>query len=145
MLSMKCKYALKALVVLASENRKLSSGIIAEKARVPAKFLEAILTDLRKADTLVSERGAYGGHMLKGSPEKIMLGHVIRAMDGMLAPIPCASTYYYKKCEDCTDEKICVIRHAMLEVRSKISDVLDGLSLEDLINMSPKKKQQLFW
>lgn len=142
---MKCKYALKALVVLASENRKLSSAMIAQKARVPAKFLEAILTDLRKAGALVSERGAYGGHMLKGAPEKIMLGHVMRAMDGMLAPIPCASTYYYKKCDDCTDEDVCVIRRAMLEVRGKISEVLDALSLEDLINMSPKKKQQLFW
>lgn len=145
MLSMKCKYALNALVVLAAEGTKMPSSAIAQKARVPAKFLEAILTDLRKADALTSERGAHGGHKLKGAPEKIMIGHVVRAMDGMLAPIPCASTFYYKKCDDCVDEKICVIRHAMTEVRNKIADVLDGMSLEDLINMSPKKKQQLFW
>ncbi len=145
MLTMKCKYALKALVVLAAEGEKMPSKAIAKKARVPIKFLEAILTDLKKAGALKSERGAHGGHSLKKEPEKIMLGQVIRAMDGMLAPIPCASTYYYKKCKDCTQEDVCVIRHAMLEVRNKIADVLDGLSVTDLINMSPKKKQQLFW
>ena len=145
MLTMKCKYALKALVVLAAEGGKMPSKAIAKKARVPVKFLEAILTDLKKAGALKSERGAHGGHSLKKEPEKIMLGQVIRAMDGMLAPIPCASTYYYKKCKDCTHEDVCVIRHAMLEVRNKIADVLDGLSVADLLNMSPKKKQQLFW
>src|SRR5437762_3903584 len=104
MLTMKCKYALKALVVLASsEEPKLASKIIAKKARVPIKCLEAILTDLRKAGALKSERGAHGGHSLKKEPEKIMLGQVVRAMDGMLAPVPCASTFYYKKCKDCTN------------------------------------------
>lgn len=145
MLTMKCKYALKALVVLASEEQKLSSKIIAKKARVPIKFLEAILTDLKKAGALKSERGAHGGHTLKKDAKDIMLGQVVRAIDGMLAPVPCASTFYYKKCRDCTNEDICVIRHAMLDVRNKTSEVLDGISLADLVNMSPKKKQLLFW
>ena len=145
MLSMKCKYALKALVVLATTEGTLPSKAIAKKARVPIKFLEAILTDLRKADTLTSSRGASGGHILKKPETAIKLGQVVRALDGMLAPIPCASTFYYKKCRDCVHEDICVIRTAMLEVRNKISDVLDGLSLQDLVDMSPKKQQQLFW
>jgi len=145
MLTKKCKYALKALVVLASEEKKLPSRTIAAKAKVPLKFLEAILTGLKKHDIIKSERGAFGGHILKKEPQKIMLGEVIRAVDGMLAPIPCASTFYYKKCSDCRDEQICVIRHAMLEVRNGIAKVLDGMSLQDLLEMSPKKKQQLFW
>ena len=145
MLSMKCKYALKALVVLATTEGTLPSKAIAAKARVPLKFLEAILTDLRKADALTSSRGAAGGHVLKKSADDIMLGEVVRSVDGMLAPIPCASTFYYKKCDDCLDEKVCVIRRAMLEVRNKIAEVLDGLSLQDLVNMSPKKQQQIFW
>jgi Rrf2 family protein len=145
MLTMKCKYALKALVVLAAAGEKMPSKEIAKKARVPIKFLEAILTDLKRADALKSERGAQGGHSLKTTPDKIKLGQVVRAIDGMLAPIPCASTFYYKKCIDCTNEEACVIRHAMLEVRNKIAEVLDGMTLEDLVNMSPKKKQQIFW
>lgn len=145
MLTMKCKYALKALVVLAAADEKMPSKVIAKKARVPEKFLEAILTELKKAGTIKSERGAFGGHRLKKPPEKIMVGHVVRVIDGMLAPIPCASTYYYKKCSDCTQEKVCVIRHAMLDVRNKISEVLDSMSLKDLVEMSPKKKQQIFW
>lgn len=145
MLTMKCKYALKALVVLADEGAKLPSKAIAKKARVPLKFLEAILTDLKKAGVLKSERGAHGGHMLKKDPEKIIVGQVIRAIDGRLAPIPCASTFYYKKCSDCSHEDFCVIRHAMQDVRNKIAETLDGMTLADLVNMSPKKKQHLYW
>jgi Rrf2 family protein len=145
MLTMKCKYALKALVVLAAEEKKLRSKAIAEKAKVPPKFLEAILTQLKEAGIIRSERGAQGGHMLNMLPAKIKVGDVIRNVDGMLAPLPCASTYYYKKCDDCDNEQYCVIRHAMLDVRNKISEVLDGMTLQDLIDMSPKKKQQIFW
>jgi Rrf2 family protein len=145
MLTMKCKYALKALVVLAATDEKLASKAIAKKASVPVKFLEAILTELKRAGVIVSTRGAFGGHKLKGDPAKIMLGHVIRAIDGMLAPIPCASTFYYKKCKDCDHEQVCVIRTAMLDVRNKVAEVLDGMSLKDLVEMSPKKKQQIFW
>jgi Rrf2 family protein len=145
MLTMKCKYALKAMVVLAAEGQKLSSRAIAEKAHVPVKFLEAILTELKQEGLIKTERGAQGGHMLNAAPSKVMAGQVVRAIDGMLAPVPCASTFYYKKCDDCEHEDTCVIRHAMLEVRNKISSVLDGLSLKDLIDMSPQKRQKIFW
>ncbi|MEZ0262807.1 MAG: Rrf2 family transcriptional regulator [Alphaproteobacteria bacterium] len=145
MLTMKCKYALKAMVVLAAEGKKLSSRAIAEKARVPVKFLEAILTELKQEGLIKTERGAQGGHMLNATPAKVMAGQVVRAIDGMLAPIPCASTFYYKKCDDCEHEEVCVIRQAMLEVRNNISTVLDGLSLKDLIDMSPKQRQKIFW
>ena len=145
MLTMKCKYALKALVVLASADDKMASKAIAKKARVPEKFLEAILTELKKNGAIVSSRGAFGGHRLAKPANKLMVGQVMRGIDGMLAPIPCASTFYYKKCKDCTHENVCVIRTAMLEVRNKISDVLDGMSIHDLVQMSPKERQKIFW
>jgi len=145
MMTMKCKYAIKALVVLADEHEKLSSRVIAKKAKVPIKFLEAILTDLKKAGILKSERGAHGGHTLKKEPDQIVLGQVIRAIDGMIAPIPCASTFYYKKCRDCAHEDFCVIRHAMQDVRNKTATYLDNTTLADMINWSPRKKQHMFW
>ncbi len=142
---MKCKYALKALVVLAAAEDKMPSKAIAKKAKVPEKFLEAILTELKKNGAITSERGAFGGHRLAKPPAKIMVGHIIRAIDGMLAPVSCASTFYYKKCRDCTHEEVCVIRHAMLEVRNQLSDKLDGMSVQNLLDMSPKQKQKIFW
>jgi Rrf2 family protein len=145
MLTMKCKYALKALVVLAAAEDKLPSREIAKKAKVPEKFLEAILTELKKSGSIKSERGAFGGHRIGKPANKIMVGHVIRGIDGALAPVSCASTYYYKKCSDCTHEKTCVIRHAMLEVRNKIADTLDSMSIQDLIEMSPQQKKKIFW
>jgi Rrf2 family protein len=145
MLTMKCKYALKALVVLASSEEQLASKSIAKKAKVPEKFLEAILTELKKNGAITSTRGAFGGHRLAKPPNKIMVGQVIRAIDGMLAPITCASTFYYKKCKDCQHENVCVIRTAMLQVRNKIADVMDNMSIQDLVEMSPRQRQKIFW
>jgi Rrf2 family protein len=145
MLTMKCKYALKALVVLAASEEQLPSKVIAKKAKVPEKFLEAILTELKKNGSISSTRGAFGGHRLAKPPGKIMVGQVIRGIDGMLAPVSCASTYYYKKCKDCQHENVCVIRTAMLEVRNKIAEVMDNMSIEDLVNMSPRQRQKIFW
>ncbi|WP_204307735.1 Rrf2 family transcriptional regulator, partial [Klebsiella pneumoniae] len=54
--------------------------------------------------------------------------HVVRVLDGPLAPIPCASRTQYQRCEDC-NEATCEVRHMMLEVRQAIADVLDNRSL----------------
>jgi DNA-binding IscR family transcriptional regulator len=64
-----------------------------------------------------------------------MVGHVIRVLDGPLAPISCASKAYYQKCEDCTDEATCQVRLVMLEVRNAIAGILDTLSVEKMRKM----------
>jgi Rrf2 family protein len=145
MLTMKCKYALKALVVLAASEEQLASKVIAKKAKVPEKFLEAILTELKKSGAISSSRGAFGGHRLAKPANKVTVGSVVRSIDGMLAPVPCASTYYYKKCKDCSHESVCVIRSAMLQVRNKTAEVLDNMTVQDLVEMSPKQRQNIFW
>jgi Rrf2 family protein len=145
MLTMKCKYALKALVVLAAADEQLASKTIAKKAKVPEKFLEAILTELKKSGAISSSRGAFGGHRLAKPANKVTVGSVVRSIDGMLAPVPCASTYYYKKCKDCNHESVCVIRSAMLQVRNKTAEVLDNMTVQDLVEMSPKQRQNIFW
>ena len=63
-----------------------------------------------------------------GRPREIKIGHVVRVLDGPLAPIPCASRTQYQRCEDC-DEATCQVRHMMLEVRQAIAEVLDNRSL----------------
>ena len=68
-----------------------------------------------------------------------MLGEVIRTMDGMLAPIHCASVNSYEKCDDCVDENACAIRHAMIEVRNAISGVLDQKSLAEMVKTQVRK------
>ncbi len=133
MLSMKAKYTLRALMVMAGHDKKmLASKAIAQEADVPQKFLETILQVLRQGGYVDSRRGIFGGYFLAKSPDEIMVGNVIRLMDGPLAPIRCASVTAYQKCEDCHDEKKCAIRRVMVEVRNAIADVLDRKSLRDL-------------
>lgn len=134
MLSMKAKYALRALMVLArNEKRMLQIKTIAKEADVPQKFLEAILVELKNHGLVASKRGILGGYFLAKPAADINLGGVIRIVDGPLAPIRCASLTAYQKCDDCEDEKTCAIRKTMLEVRHAIADVLDNKSIKELI------------
>jgi Rrf2 family protein len=132
MLSMKAKYALRALTTLARHQpATVPARQIAQQARVPEKFLELILLDLRHAGFVRSRRGPDGGHGLARTPEAIGLGDVIRAIDGPLAPIRCASLTAYRPCGDCPDPEACAVRSLMTDVRDAIASVLDRRSLRD--------------
>jgi Rrf2 family protein len=136
MLSMKAKYALKALIILASQPKKrFQTGKLAEEAGIPMKFLEAIMVELKTHGLLDSKRGATGGHTLAKPPKEINIGDIMRIIDGPLAPVRCASLTSYKKCDDCTDEANCRIRFVMREVREAMSSVLDKKTLDDLVTL----------
>ncbi len=137
MLSMKGKYGLKALYHLAG----LPPGVmaqsveIAEKHAISKKFLDAILADLRHSGFVQTRKGRGGGYCLTRSPDSIMVGHVLRVLDGPLAPIHCASRTAYQRCHDCADENACAVRLTMLEVREAIAAVLDNKSLTAMRQM----------
>jgi Rrf2 family protein len=136
MLSMKAKYALRALMVMTQNEKKmLSSKVIAEKANAPSKFLDNILQELRHHGVVDSKRGIFGGYFLVRPAEDLSLGDIVRMIDGMLAPVPCASVTAYRRCDDCEDEATCKIRYVMLSVREAISNVLDTLSLKSLAHL----------
>ena len=134
MLSMKAKYAIRALIVLAKNpNKTLQTKTIAKDADAPQKLLETILLDLKNHGIVASKRGVFGGYYLSHAPKDILVGNIIRIIDGPLAPIRCASITAYQKCDDCVDEKTCEIRKVMLEVRNAISGVLDDRSLAEMM------------
>ena len=130
MLTKKGKYGLKALVHLSQlpAGQLAFVGDIATANRIPKKFLDAILGELRNAGFVQSRKGKDGGYRLAKPAAEIKIGHVVRVLDGPLAPIPCASRTQYQPCDDC-DEATCQIRHMMLEVRQAIAGVLDNRSL----------------
>jgi Rrf2 family protein len=137
MLTMKAKYGIRALAHMASEPERVwSARHIAEQAGIPFKFLEAILLELRQSKLIESKRGLLGGHRLAKPPEKISIASIIRTLDEMIAPIPCASLYKYVPCADCKQPAACEIRHLMTDVRNAMSEILDSRTLADLI---PKK------
>jgi Rrf2 family protein len=135
MLTAKGKYSLKALAHLAAlDTQAMTQAIdIAEANGIPKKFLDAILGDLRNAGIVQSQKGPGGGYRLARVPSEIRIGHVIRTIDGPLAPIACASRTAYQPCRDCSDVRACGVRLMMTKVRDAISDVLDRVTLADLI------------
>ncbi len=135
MLTQKAKYGLRALCVLAAEagsRRPMPIHDVADKAHVPHKFLEAILLDLRRHGFVESRRGKAGGYAMARSPAEVRVSDIIRALDGPLAPIPCASLTAYQACLDCADPPTCAIQRLMRQVRDATAAVLDGTTLADL-------------
>lgn len=135
MLSQKSRYALRALLYLAEqpEGKPVLIADIAATQQVPRKFLEAILIDLKKAGFVTSQRGRGGGYALAKGAAAISFGDVIRAIDGPLALVPCASVNFYQRCGDCHDERTCAIRRIMAQVRNDTARVLEGTSLADAV------------
>ena len=135
MLSKKTKYGLNALLNLAKkfdQGPVLISDLSSEE-RIPQKFLEAILLDLKKHGVLDSKKGKGGGYMLSKLPKDIKVGQIVRVLDGPLAPVSCVSQTAYRKCDECREESCCGLRIVMKEVRDSIANILDNTSLEDVL------------
>ena len=148
MLTKKAKYALQALLQLARENGQSPVLIseLAQRERIPKKFLELILLYLKKHGILQSKKGKGGGYFLGKAPAAITMGQVIRILDGPLAPLPCVSQTAYMKCQECKDEKTCGIRMVMKEVRDETARILDGTTLADVLQQMatiPKKEKRM--
>jgi Rrf2 family protein len=135
MLSKRAKYGIRALVHLAQLQGEGPIQIrdISEQLGIPRKFLEAILLDLRNEGILQSRKGKEGGYLMERSPDTITLGRVIRLIDGPLAAVPCVSQTAYARCDDCPDEKQCVIRWIMKDVRDSTAKILDQTTLDQLV------------
>jgi Rrf2 family protein len=135
-LSKRGEYGLRAMIALAStgtagEFPTIQIREIAAREQMPAKFLEQILLSLRNAGLLHSKMGVGGGYHLAKAPDEISLGHIVRVLDGPLAPVKCVSQMAYEPC-GCPDEETCGLRLVMGDVRNAIASVLDNTTLADV-------------
>lgn len=141
-LSKRGEYALRALIDLGIAQElgrsMVSISELAAKERMPVKFLERILLDLKQAGFLDSKRGKSGGYFLRKSMDKISVGEVVRYIDGPLAPIACVSQTAYERCT-CPDEVHCGLRMLMLDVRNAIANILDNYTLADTVEVTLRK------
>src|ERR1700759_455065 len=144
MLSMRTRYAIKALISLATENTREPVLIsdLAERERIPKKFLELILLDLKAMGVVASRKGKHGGYFLRETPADIKLGRVIRGMEGPPALLPCVSQTQYERCEDCKDEMVCGLRLVFKDVRDATAKILDNTSLADVLARIDREKVQ---
>ncbi len=140
------KYALKALIYIAQHQASdgfVKAHDIAEKGGIPKtkekdkekpkqKFIEQILSDLKKGRILGSRQGNVGGYYFLKKPNEVTLAEVYRLIEGPIALVPCASKNFYEKCDDCPDENMCSIRHALIQVRDETLKILEKKNIADL-------------
>lgn len=136
MISQRAKYALRALNVLAraTPGEPVQIPDIAEQQRIPKKFLEQILLELKRAGIVESKRGKQGGYLLLRAASDITYGEVLRLVDGPVAPLPCLSLSAYRRCEDCAGEQDCEVRHVFSRVADETRAVLFSTSLADAVS-----------
>jgi len=122
---------------MARHQRSWSIQELSAQENIPIKFLEQILLALRHAGYLSAKRGVGGGYTLRRRPAEISVGDVIRAMDGPIAPVPCAAASPTESCT-CPDPRACPLRLLMVDVRVQISAILDTKTIDDLARMVPE-------
>ena len=144
MISMKTKYALKALAALAESQERGSLQIaeLASSENIPKKFLEAILLALRNQGILASRKCPGGGYTLAVAPASLTIGRIVRSFEGDLAPVQCLGDSAPAKCPECADLASCGIRLVMAEVKQAVCSVLDRTTLADMIDRSAVERQK---
>ena len=144
-LSKKAEYALRAAIhlgIAAEMGLPVVSGVeLADANRLPLKFIERILQELREAGIVETKRGKLGGYTLATPPDKIRIGDLVRLMDGRLAPICCASEFAYQRCT-CPDEDHCGLRMLMIDVRNAIANILDRYTLAQVVEVTLRKMRR---
>ena len=103
----------------------VSLAEIADHEDLPRPYLEQLVTSLREAGLVQSTRGAHGGYELTREPEGIRMGEVLRALEGPLAPMVCASEDPVHA-EACGRVGFCTVNPLWVRVRSAVSEALDA-------------------
>ncbi|MBU4252782.1 MAG: Rrf2 family transcriptional regulator [Candidatus Omnitrophica bacterium] len=142
-LTYKGDYALKALLDLATHYEYGLSTIhdIAKRINAPVKFLEQVLLDLKKGGFVESRRGNVGGYLLSRHPGKIVLGDVVRFIDGPTEPIACVESDY----SGCTDIYKCIFRKIWQDVAKATLGIIDNITFEDLVNKLQVNEEALLY
>ncbi len=127
---------MKALIHLASQEsqEKVQISSISEREKIPRKFLESIMLELKKAGYLGSRKGKGGGYYLLKDAATISISEVYRVLEGPIAPVPCVSLNFYEKCEDCKNEATCEVHLLMVKVRDSALDIYNNTFISDLIS-----------
>jgi Rrf2 family protein len=127
-ISAKVDYGTRALLALADRGEPATAEALAEDQGLPARFLGAILIDLRRAGIVSSQRGAEGGYRLARPASDITIAEIMRALDGPLAEVrglrPEAAHY---------DGAAAHLQDVWVAVRASLRNVLERVSLEDVV------------
>jgi Rrf2 family protein len=138
--SSKCYYAIRAIYALAEHSglEPMKIAEIAERERIPIRFLEVILSQLKGRGFVRSRRGADGGYFLARPADSLTIGEIMRSIDGPIAPVDCVSQTQPK---ECAFHGACHFYGFWGRVRQAISDVVDQTTFADLIRENQERKR----
>jgi Rrf2 family protein len=116
---------------------------IAQRQKIPMKFLFQIMQILKRVDIVRSRRGTEGGYSLTRSPAQITVGDVIRAMSGPFVQLSCLDSGNFS--EDCGKQNSCQFKPIWAEVDRAIAGVLNNVTFEELVRRSRISQRQLMY
>ncbi|HHX73343.1 MAG TPA: Rrf2 family transcriptional regulator [Firmicutes bacterium] len=137
-LSTKGRYGVRAMFELALQSGEGAIPLknIAQREHISEKYLEHLFASLKKAGLINSVRGAQGGYRLARPAAEITLGDIIRVLEGPVAPTDCViDESSGEKCERSAE---CVMRNIWCRVRDGINGILDGITLEEIVEEQRK-------
>ena len=139
-ISSRGRYAIDLMVDLAlyDKGEPISVKDIAARQQISSKYLEQIVSMLQKAGMLSSIRGSQGGYRLKKKPEDYSIGSILRVTEGDLAPVTCVEEG--EAC--CTHKEMCSTVRIWQQLNSAINDVVDNISLADVVEWNNNSSAQ---
>jgi len=136
-ISTRGRYALRLMLDLAlnSQDQFVTIKSVAERQEISYKYLEQIITVLNKAGFVKSVRGAQGGYKLTRPPEEYTVGMILRQIEGNLVPVACMED----EPNQCPRSGKCVTLDVWKQLGDAINNVLDGITLADLVKKAHEK------
>ena len=141
-MSTKGRYSVTAMYELALHYGEgpISLKSVAQSQGLSENYLEQLMVPLRRAELVQSTRGAQGGYMLGKSPAEITIGSIITAVEGPIAVVDCLLAEAESAEQKCAKACGCVTRGIWEKVCDSISEVLDSITLQTLLNSDKSKK-----
>lgn len=138
-ISTKGRYALRIMLELALQldNGYVSLKDISKSQDVSDKYSEQIINQLSKAGFVASVRGAKGGYRLSYPPEHYTVGSILRLLEGSLAPVSCIDSS--TPANKCNRASQCVTIEVWEKIRDAVDNVVDNITLQDLLNRAKEK------
>lgn len=136
-ISTKGRYALRMLIDLAEhkENGFVSLKDIAERQNISKKYLEQIVPIMNRSGILITNRGYQGGYKLAKEPAQITVGEILKNTEGSMAPVACLE----QSPNQCPRCKECVTLPIWEGLERVVSDYLEGITLQDIIDRKQKE------
>ncbi len=129
-ISTRGRYGLRAMIDLAENQNSgpIPLREISERQNISEQYLEQLFSGLRRSGLVKSIRGAHGGYMLNHPPDEIIVGDILRVLEGPIAPAECVMDSQ----GPCENQGDCVAHGLWEKIRDSVNDLLDSMTLNDL-------------